>query len=80
VGADASGDDIGDTPYVLDANNTDMYPLISQWGTGTPVAGFTWVPLITAEEEPVIFDASYSMPRAGIIINYKGILAMAMVH
>ena len=31
-GADADGDGIGDTPYVIDAYNRDRYPLMSPWG------------------------------------------------
>jgi parallel beta-helix repeat protein len=30
-GADANHDGIGDTPYVIDANNTDNYPLMTQY-------------------------------------------------
>jgi parallel beta-helix repeat protein len=31
TGVDANGDGIGDTPYVIDANNTDNYPLMSNY-------------------------------------------------
>ena len=31
TGVDADGDGIGDTPYVIDENNQDNYPLMSQW-------------------------------------------------
>ena len=31
VGADANGDAIGDTPYIIDENNTDRYPLMNPW-------------------------------------------------
>jgi len=31
TGGDANGDGIGDTPYVIDANDQDNYPLINQW-------------------------------------------------
>jgi len=30
-GTDNNGDWIGDTPYVIDANNTDRYPLMNPW-------------------------------------------------
>jgi parallel beta-helix repeat protein len=30
-GADINGDGIGDTPYVIDENNQDSYPLMSPW-------------------------------------------------
>jgi nitrous oxidase accessory protein NosD len=35
-GADIDGDGIGDSPYVIDANNVDRYPLMSPWGAGAP--------------------------------------------
>ncbi|MGF3573520.1 MAG: NosD domain-containing protein [Candidatus Bathyarchaeia archaeon] len=31
TGADADGDGIGDTPYVIDADNQDCYPLMHPW-------------------------------------------------
>jgi parallel beta-helix repeat protein len=31
AGADANGDGIGDTPYIIDGNNTDRYPLMKLW-------------------------------------------------
>jgi parallel beta-helix repeat protein len=31
IGVDADGDGIGDTPYVIDANNQDRYPLMHPW-------------------------------------------------
>jgi len=31
TGVDANGDGIGDTPYVIDENNKDRYPLMNQW-------------------------------------------------
>jgi parallel beta-helix repeat protein len=31
AGVDADGDGIGDTPYVIDANNQDRYPLMHPW-------------------------------------------------
>jgi parallel beta-helix repeat protein len=34
AGADADHDGIGDIPYIIDANNTDHYPLALLWGTG----------------------------------------------
>ena len=32
AGVDSNGDGIGDAPYVIDADNQDNYPLMSQWG------------------------------------------------
>ena len=31
TGDDAGGDGIGDTPYVIDENNQDRYPLMKPW-------------------------------------------------
>jgi len=31
TGADADGDGIGDTPYIIDENNQDNYPLMEPW-------------------------------------------------
>ena len=33
IGVDVNGDGIGDTPYVIDANNTDYYPLMYPWSS-----------------------------------------------
>jgi nitrous oxidase accessory protein NosD len=32
AGSDENGDGIGDSPYVINANNTDRYPLMYPWG------------------------------------------------
>lgn len=37
TGLDASGDGIGDTPYVIDANNMDHYPLITSYIPEFPI-------------------------------------------
>ena len=34
-GIDANGDGIGDTPYTLDSNNTDNFPLMKPFGTNS---------------------------------------------
>lgn len=44
-GTDADGDGIGDSPYAIDANNHDNYPLMYPWGTpsvDTEVAENSW--------------------------------------
>jgi hypothetical protein len=35
-GTDTNGDGIGDTPYVIDADNVDHYPLVSPWTGSLP--------------------------------------------
>jgi len=71
TGVDADGDGIGDTPYVIDENNTDRYPLMNPWGSGTPVASFSWSPSTPEVDELVTFDASASMPVGGEIVSYE---------
>ena len=36
-GADSDRDGIGDTPYVIDANNTDHYPLMGPWSPSSMI-------------------------------------------
>jgi len=43
-GTDADHDGIGDTPYVIDANNTDIYPLMGMFSE------FDWVSLAAPEQ------------------------------
>jgi hypothetical protein len=38
-GADANGDGIADSPYVIDANNVDRYPLMKPWSEDVPQRG-----------------------------------------
>jgi len=39
TGVDSNHDGIGDTTHVIDANNTDRYPLMYPWGKSSPVGG-----------------------------------------
>jgi parallel beta-helix repeat protein len=64
-------DGICDTPYIIDANNIDHYPLMNPWGAGTPVASFSWSPSVPEVDELVTFDASASMPNGGEIVSYE---------
>ena len=68
---ETGSDGIGDTPYIIDANNRDRYPLMYPWGSGTPIAIFSWSPLIPEVGEIVAFDASASEPIGGEIISYE---------
>jgi fibronectin type 3 domain-containing protein/nitrous oxidase accessory protein NosD len=40
TGVDANHDGIGDTPYVIDANNEDNYPLMNEWSPHPTQAAF----------------------------------------
>ena len=71
TGIDADGDGIGDTPYIIDTDNQDRYPLMNPWGTGTPIANFSWSPITPEVNELVTFSASASLPIGGEIVSYK---------
>jgi parallel beta-helix repeat protein len=68
-------DGIGDTPYFIDANNRDRYPLMKPWtgmpSLAPPVASFSYSPHNPMVNERVTFDASSSYdPEGGRIVNY----------
>jgi len=56
-GADLDGDGIGDTPYIIDSNNMDHYPLMKPWSMPT-MPTFT----LNVQSEPV----------KGVPIKYSG--------
>ena len=71
------GDGIGDTPYVIDENNQDRYPLMSPFvsppspPTPTPpVANFTMSTTTTYTSLAILFNASSSYDPDGIIASY----------
>jgi parallel beta-helix repeat protein len=68
---ETGNDGIGDTPYLIDSDNTDKYPLIKPWGMGTPTANFTYTPAQPEAGKPITFDASNSKPMGGEIISYQ---------
>jgi len=41
AGVDANGDGIGDTPYIIDADNRDRYPLVRPWTPTPPAPDFS---------------------------------------
>lgn len=49
TGTDANNDGIGDTPYVIDSNNQDRYPLMSPWPGRPDVAVVSVSPDYTSE-------------------------------
>ncbi|MCD6448542.1 MAG: PKD domain-containing protein, partial [Thermoplasmata archaeon] len=62
-GVDTNWDGIGDTPYEIDANSIDHYPLIRE--AGFPIAYFTWQPSSPYTFETVYFyDASIDLDGA----------------
>ena len=69
TGVDANNDGIGDTPYVIDVDSEDRYPLMKPYGA--PVANFTYSPEIPIVNESITFDASLSYDKDGYIVKYK---------
>jgi len=66
------GDGFGDTPYILNADNIDHYPLMRPtyyFTEGIPFAYFNYTPNKLAGET-VTFDASASLDLNGNIVNY----------
>ena len=69
TGVDANNDGIGDTPYVIDVDSKDRYPLMKPYGA--PVANFTYSPKVPIVNESITFDASLSYDKDGYIVKYK---------
>jgi len=72
INQDKPGSDgIGDTPYVIDTDNQDRYPLMNPWGSGTPIASFNWSPSLPKVNQLITFDASASLPIGGEILSFE---------
>jgi parallel beta-helix repeat protein len=56
-GLDENGDGIGDTPYVIDANNTDPYPLMASFS----LAGVT-LPDWASSFSPAVLPSTFPAP------------------
>ena len=70
AGADADRDGIGDTPYIIDENNKDNYPLMGD--LEPPVASFTYSPGSPVHTgEFISFDATSSYDPNGSIVSYE---------
>jgi len=67
---ETGSDGIGDTPYVIDTNNQDHYPLMKPWIPGFPIAYFSYSPKFPPVDESVTFNASASYDYEGSILNY----------
>jgi len=63
-------DGIGDTPYVIDSNDKDRYPLMNPWAAPFPVAKFTYTPSYPSINKTVTFNASSSYDSDGTIETY----------
>ncbi len=64
-GIDINRDGTGDTPYVINSNNIDNYPVMSAFTQITKgSANFTWSPLVGSVGSSLKFNASLSQPSA----------------
>ncbi len=67
------GDGIGDTPFIVDADNIDHYPLMrpyTYFTKGIPFAYFNYTRNAPVTGETVTFDASTSLDLNGNIVSY----------
>jgi parallel beta-helix repeat protein len=67
---ETGSDRIGDTPYVIDVDNQDHYPLMSPFVLGCPRTCFNYLPEFPPAGETVTFDASTSYAYQGFIMSY----------
>ena len=71
-------DGFGDTPYIINTNNTDNYPFVEPISIPLPslpplhpVARFTFSPVAPVVNETVTFDAANSRDLDGQIVSYQ---------
>lgn len=71
AGVDSDDDGIGDTPYIIDENNQDKYPLMKQWGVeeipeedvSSPIWTQWWFWAIIALVIPVVAGTVYFLKK-----------------
>jgi parallel beta-helix repeat protein len=65
---ETGSDGIGDTPYIVDANNQDNYPFVNPWFLDkTPPVAEAGPNQTVYEDTPVTFDAGASSDNVGIV-------------
>ena len=75
-GSDANSDGIGDTPYTIDSNNTDNYPLMAPLGAPVEksfpvnVGGTDYT--ITTVSNSTVLDVSFDLEEKQITLNVSG--------
>jgi parallel beta-helix repeat protein len=80
AGADSDHDGIGDSPYIIDANNTDRYPLMGMftelpidWANGTYSAATICNSSISGFQFSVVYPHPPSQPwTTSIMLNVTG--------
>lgn len=60
TGVDNNSDGIGDTPYVIDENNRDRYPLISYWSSEHELNVILKAPARLHHEDSTLLEATLS--------------------
>jgi parallel beta-helix repeat protein len=76
AGSDANGDGIGDSPYTIDANNTDNYPLVAGFGSpvekafNVNVGGTDYA--ITTVSNSTVFEVSFDLEEKQLTLNVSG--------
>lgn len=75
-GTDANGDGIGDTPYVLDADNQDRYPLMNPWD---PVIPYDTVPprIAIVSPENKVYN-NMSVPLTFLIYEASSLMSYSL--
>ena len=69
AGNDGNGDGIGDSPYVIDANNTDRHPLMYPWGA--PDVSVKILENATYKYLPLVFSVAFSLDKRASWIGYS---------
>jgi len=68
TGVDANGDGIGETPYIIDAENSDKYPFVNPWFVdATPPVADAGPDQTVCVDTLMTFDGSGSSDNVGIV-------------
>jgi parallel beta-helix repeat protein len=75
-GSDANGDGIGDSPYTIDANNTDNYPLMVEYGSPAEQSFNVTVGetdyVITTVSNSTVSDLNFDQATKQLSLNISG--------
>jgi parallel beta-helix repeat protein len=86
TGVDANGDGIGDTPYIIDENNQDSYPLMDSWSLeeipreeGTFFWMQRWIWVIVAILIIALAGAVYLLKKRKLPISTAPTITVAII-